>query len=90
MLTSADIQYFIYFPSSVLVVIKCLFSHKNVYFEVICADIVYPSEESYPYLLIIAGKQFLYKMHHTIFCSHTMFYLFFFIHTGGTKIFILR
>ena len=30
-------------------------------------------------------EKFWYSMHHTIFCSHKMFYLFFFIRTGGNK-----
>ena len=30
-------------------------------------------------------EKFWYGMHHTIFCSHKMFYLFFVIRTGGTK-----
>ena len=29
---------------------------------------------------------FLYSMHHTIFCSHKLFYLFSFIRIGSTKI----
>ena len=27
---------------------------KNVYFNIICADVVYPPGESYPYLLMFA------------------------------------
>ena len=53
-LSSAHIHCFIYFSLSLLAVLKCLLSHKNVYFDIFCADEVYSSEKSYHYLLILA------------------------------------
>ena len=41
--------------------------YENVYFDIICEDVVYPPEESYPYLLIFAPiKYFLdvYNLEH--------------------------
>ena len=35
--------------------------YQNVYFDIICADVVYPPEKSYPHLLIFAPiEDFLY------------------------------
>ena len=31
-----------------------LMEQGNVYFDIICADVVYPPGESYPYLLVFA------------------------------------
>ena len=35
-----------------------MFLQKNVYFDKLCADVVYSSEKSNPYLLNFAAKQF--------------------------------